>query len=165
VRPVIPDATLPAHAVETIDFLVKLGGALGAAWVATTKIWKPYVEWRREHIAKVTREVLKPELDQLRALITSESGCAEHMEAAVRGLTQVFGEMDSWMALAIDNRDRLDETNDLLDEMFSLERRVDYERRAEIDALLAVLKERAKARKRALVVLPVASPIPDPVKA
>lgn len=159
---VTPDVAIPLHTSDTIDFLIKLGAAFGALWAGVAKIWKPYVQWRREHTANITREVLKPELDQLRALIESESGCAEHMEAAVRGLTQVFSEMDSWMGLAIDNRERLDETNDLLDEMFSLERRVDYERRAEIDSLLSTLKERAKMRKRALVVLPVASPIPEP---
>lgn len=155
---------IPPQAADTLDFLIRLGGSVAALWVTVSKIWKPYIVWRRDHLAKVIREVLKPELEQLARQATREERCSDSMEKAIETMHEVFRDLDGYHVLAMDNRDRLDETNELLDQIFSLDRRVDWERKQEIDSLLVILKERAKARRRHIPTEPITRPIEKKVE-
>lgn len=152
--PVTPDdPQLGARAVNLVEWAVKLALGLGSLKVFLAGIYKPFMEWRKEHNARTIRAVLKPELEQLRGLISEESGCAENMRLAVESIRQVFTELDAFLSIAQDTRDRQDETNDLLDEIFHLDRRVDHMREAEIDALLKMLAGRRTVRRRHLAAM------------
>jgi hypothetical protein len=159
----VPDPTLNERAITLIDWIAKAAIGLGSVKVFLSGIYRPFMEWRKEHNARTIREVLKPELDQLRGLISEESGCAENMRLAVESIKQVFHELDAFLSIATDNRDRVNETNELLDEIFHLDRRVDHMREAEIDALLKMLGERRTVRRRHLQAMAdAAASTPDP---
>lgn len=148
--PTPPD--LNARAFDIIEWGAKAAIGLGSIKVFLASIYKPFVEWRKEHNAKTIREVLAPELAQLQQMIHDESGCAENMQTAVRAFSEVFHDLDRFLSITIDNRDRIDETNDLLNEIFHLEPRARV-RTAEIEALLSELAERQKIRRRGIVSL------------
>lgn len=153
-KPVPPEVLADPHVQARIIDLLEWAGRAAIA-LATMKgflagIYKPFATWRKEHNAKTIREVLKPELDQLANIIHDESGCAENMKSMLDHMRVVFDDLDKFLVIATDNRDRLDETNALLDEVFHLERRVDLERRAAIDEMLLNLRDRATFRKRGL---------------
>lgn len=159
--PVIEAATDPQFTqrlADVLDYGARVAISLGAIKLFFAGIYKPLVTWRREHTAKTIREVLKPELDQLKSMIEDESGCAGQMKDVLTQMRTIFNDLDLFLEIAHDNRERLDETGDLLDEVFGLERRVDLKRRAEFDEMLRVLGERRKARRRALLILDEAEP-------
>lgn len=149
--PTPPD--LNVRAFDLIEWGAKAAIALGSIKVFLAGIYKPFMEWRKEHNAKTIREVLAPELAQLQQIIHDESGCADNMQTAVRAFAEVFNDLDRFLSITIDNRERIDETNDLLNEVFHLEQRLDRDRTAEIDALLSELAERQKQRRRGLTAL------------
>lgn len=147
------DPHLHQRVVDLLDYAARIVIPLGAIKVFVAGIYKPFITWRREHTAKTIREVLKPELDQLRSMIEDESGCAGQMREVLQQMRTVFHDLDLFLEVSQDNRERQDETNELLDEVFGIERRVDLKRRAEIDEMLKLLADRRKARQRVLLVL------------
>lgn len=149
----LPTPDINARAFDIIEWGAKAAIGLGSIKVFLASIYKPFVEWRKEHNAKTIREVLAPELAQLQQMIHDESGCADNMQTAVRAFAEVFHDLDRFLSITIDNRDRIDETNDLLNEIFHLEPRIDRQRAAEIEGLLNELSERQKIRRRGIVAL------------
>jgi hypothetical protein len=139
---------------DVIDLAAKAAVGLGAIKLFLVGIYKPFAEWRKEHVAKTTREVLKPELAQLRQIIDDESGCAGRMDDVLMHMREIFTDLDKFLDVAADTRDRQDETNDLLDAIgFHAERRVDEAKQDKMRQTMADLNERRKKRRRALVVL------------
>ena len=147
------DPNITERLVDLLEYAARVAIPLGALKVFFVGVYKPFVTWRREHTAKTIREVLKPELDQLKSMIEDESGCAGQMKEVLTQMRTIFHDLDLFLEVSHDNRERQDETNELLDEVFGIERRVDLKRRKEIDDMLALLAERRKARRRALLVL------------
>lgn len=144
-----PDTVdVAARAAAVVELWLKIGGAFALTWGFLQKAWKPYVVWRREHQAKLIREVLKPELERLDAIAAREDGCAERMETVLHSLRELFGDHDSLVVLAMDNRERLDETNELLDHFGLSSDRRRPEQIAMLDAMIARLDARRKERKR-----------------
>lgn len=147
------DPHLSQRFLDVLDYGARVAISLGGIKLFLAGIYKPFITWRREHTAKTIREVLKPELDQLRSMIEDESGCAGQMREVLVQMRTIFADLDMFLEVSHDNRERQDETNELLDEVFGIERRVDLKRRKEIDEMLTVLAERRKARRRALLIL------------
>lgn len=141
-----------ARVASTLELWAKIGGSLLLLWGFLARVYKPLVLWRREHQAKVIREVLAPELRQLQHIITEEHGCAERLEGVVRALREIYGDHDKLIEIALDNRERLDENNDFLDALgfASRERRTDEDRRRLVDTMVKELAASRRERRRAL---------------
>lgn len=127
-----------------VEFFIKLSGGFVAVYAVVEKIGKPYFEWRKERLAQEIRKVLAPELERLGQL----SICNERLEVVLDRQSALFRDIDNFIVIATTNTERIDETNDLLDEVFHLDRRSDGVKRQQIDQLLKDLAERQRARKR-----------------
>jgi hypothetical protein len=139
------------RAIDFADYAARLAAAAIAVWGLSEKVVKPFTEWRRRMteerkraLAIEMREILKPELDRLATL----GQCADRIELVLKRQGVLFEDIDDFLEIATNSRDRLDETNELLDEVFHLERRVNSERRAHIDMLLVSLARRQSDRRR-----------------
>lgn len=126
-NPPANDPQLSDRAADTIELLTKAGGLLGLAWAFMAKVLKPYHERRRDQMARTIREVMVPVLQPI---------LADH---------------DVLVELALDNRERHDETNELLDLLgFCSERRTSDERRAKMSEMVTALADRRRERRRRL---------------
>jgi hypothetical protein len=70
------------------------------------------------------------------------------MEHVLRQLKELFGDHDGLYLVALDNRERLDETNGLLDSMGFSSAARHPDRSAYIKEIVERLGERRKARRR-----------------
>lgn len=119
------DPQLSKRAAETIQILVEAGGLLGMLWAFLAKVLKPYHEYRRNHMARLIREVMVPVL------------------------RPILDDHDVLLEIALDNRERHDEMNELLDILgFSTERRASDERRAKLTEMVETLADRRRERRR-----------------
>jgi ElaB/YqjD/DUF883 family membrane-anchored ribosome-binding protein len=144
--------------LDLFDYGAKLVGSLGvilgAAWVGTAKIARPFFEWRREHndtrkrmLTVEVRDILAPEL----AKLDEVCACTDRIETVLRRQTVLFNDVDKMLALAVDNKERLDEVNALLDAVgLTSDRRVDETRRQKVDRLIDDLRTRQRERRRAV---------------
>ncbi len=137
-----------ARMASTLELLAKVGGTLALLWGFLAKVIKPYQTWRRESQARIIREILAPELAQLREITVHEDSCARRLEVVLSHLRDLFGDHDSLLTIAIDNRDRLDETNELLDAIGFTSSRQHPDRIEHINSVVAKLDERRKIRRR-----------------
>lgn len=142
-----PDAA--KHVGDVLEFGGKAAVALGAMWAFVIGVVKPYSAWRSKRRADEIRAALKPELDAIARLIAREEETDKKLDLVIDRQTQVFDEIDLFMVVVADNRERLDETNGLLDEVFSSrDRRVHSARRQAADVALAELQGRVRMRRR-----------------
>lgn len=146
------EVDVASRIAATVQIWATIAGALAIVWGFLVRVYKPLVMWRREHQARVIREVLAPELRQLKEFAAHEDSCVGQMETVLEKLREFFGDHDSLISISIDNRERLDENNDFLDALgfTSRERRTDEERRKIIDDLVSELGRRSRARRRGI---------------
>jgi hypothetical protein len=143
------DPQMTERVASIIEWAAKAAIGLATLKVSLSGIYKPFATWRREHTARTVRDVLAPELSSLQQIITQEESCATRMEEVLEQTRMIFREFDDVLEVMMDNRERIDETNELLNEVgFSSERRVNDERRAEVQAMVDKLHERRKLRRR-----------------
>lgn len=150
--------TVVDRLAAVVQLLVSASGLLGIVWVGLNKVSKPYLIWRRSHLGSIVSEILAPTLERMEAAVEREEGYQQEQQRIIERQTAIFEDLDLFLKVALDNRDRMDETNDLLDQMFSLERRVDLAQRKEIDQIIAVLRKRALLRRRRQEDEPVIKP-------
>jgi hypothetical protein len=150
----IVDPQLQTKLIGLADFLARVGAALGALWVSVEKVWKPLSEWRRKQgvdkrveLATIVRDILGPELQKLQKL----GSCADRIEIVLRRQQLLFEDVDRLLAAVSVNKERIDETNDLLDAVgfTSGDRRKDEAMREQFNKMIAELRERQRVRKRA----------------
>lgn len=151
------DPQITERIASTLELWAKIGGGVAALWVLLSKVWKPYQEFRREQLATQMRAIFAPELAQLAAVFEKEDGCADRLEAVVAEMQELyarqaatFEDLDMFIDIANDNRERHDEHDALMDALgfTSADRRTDEERRAKVDAMMDLLKDRRKERRR-----------------
>lgn len=136
--------TMPKRAADVLDYAARITVSLVAIWAFVEKVGKPFASWRRKRLSSDLREILRPEFDRLERLGT----CADRIEVVLVRQDALFKDIDDFLTIARTNTERLDETNELLDEIFHLDRRVNTERRAHIDELLNALARRSQERQR-----------------
>lgn len=153
--PTPPDTDIVTRLASIFELLAKGGVVFGLLWGFLVKIWKPYQDSRRKVLAATIREVLAPELAQLKLIQEGvkntqeyEDSCANRLELVLKQLQNLFGDHDDLVVLARDNRDRHDETNDLLDAMGFTSDRRHPEDEARMKKLIDGLDERRKRRRR-----------------
>lgn len=135
-----PDA--PQRAAEVLEFLAKLAGALAIVWGFIAKVAKPFVDWRRRRLQEAIRDALRADLDPLREL-------PSRVELALERQDQVFDEIDLFLEVIADNRDRINEINGFLDEVgFASRDRRHAERRRTADEAFDELQGRLRSRRR-----------------
>ena len=136
-----PDAT--QRAADVVEFLATVAGSLLIVWGFIARIAKPFVDWRRDRLRDAIRDALKADLDPLRAL-------PSQVKRALDRQDQVFDEIDLFVAVIADNRERLDDISSLLDEVgyASRDRRTSTERRQLADDAFAELQGRLRSRRR-----------------
>ena len=143
------DPQIAERIASTVELATKVGVVLGGMWAFLAKVAKPYQAWRRQHLETALRAVFAPELAKLNQALEQENGCAQRMEKVLERQEAVFDDLDMVLHVTRDTRDRQDETNELLDGVLGLERRVDEDRRIEIASMLDTLQDRRRARRRA----------------
>jgi hypothetical protein len=127
VNPPANDPHLSERAADTLELLTKATGLLGLVWAFMAKVLRPYHERRREHQVRTIREAMVPVL------------------------APILKDHDVLVEIALDNRDRHDETNALLDFLgFTSDRRTNEERRDEVTEMVHGLAERRRERRRNL---------------
>lgn len=136
-----PDAA--QRALDVVEFLAKLGGGLLIVWGFIARVAKPFVDWRRKRLQDAIRDALKADLDPLREL-------PDRVRLALERQDQVFDEIDLFVAVMSDHRERLEEFSGLLDEvgLASRDRRVNAERQRLADDAFAELQGRLRSRRR-----------------
>jgi hypothetical protein len=142
------------RALDVLELLAKAAIALGTIKLFLVGILKPYAEWRKEHTARTIRSVLGPELRQLNDIINKEDGCAKRLESAVATMRELFHDFDDIRQVVHAHNGQHEETNDLLNQVFGIERRMDFEKAEEINSLLVRLGNRADVRRRGLPIVP-----------
>lgn len=159
-----PEQEAAARGIALVDYFLRIVIALGGAWTAVTMIYRPLVEWRRKSQARAIREILAPDLAQLKAVVDHEDGCASRLELVLLRLEELFSDHDDMVKIVVDNRERLNENNDLLNAIgltSNRDRREDPEHTEKIDGLIDALDERRRRRRRKTDPLPPIPPMPD----
>jgi hypothetical protein len=124
-NPPSPDAGNAERVKDTVQLLVETGGLLGMLWAFIARVLKPYHDYRQAQLARTIREVMVPVL------------------------APIHDDHDLLIDIALDNRDRHDETNELLDFLgFTSDRRTTSERRDEVAQMVTTLAERRRVRRR-----------------
>jgi hypothetical protein len=125
VNPPSSDPQLSERAADTIELLVKAGGLLGMLWAFMEKVLKPFQERRKDRTARAIRDAMVPVLGP------------------------ILEDHDTLVEIALDNRERHDETNELLDLLgFCADRRTSDDRREKMTAMVESLAERRRERRR-----------------
>lgn len=137
------DGGISERAGDVGQFLAQLVAGLATLTLFMEKVLKPWRERQRKAQGVFMREVLAPELEMIADATRGTAACAD-------GLRRIGEELDLFFELALDNRERADEMNDLLDTagLTSADRRSGEERRQRVDGLLATLTERRRQRAR-----------------
>lgn len=141
---------LPPDSAERIGDVLEFGAkaalSVGAIWALIARVFKPLAEWTRKRRALAIRAALAPELAVIAALPERE----EKLDLALERQDRVFDEIDLFVTVMADNRERLDEMNDLLNAhgFASRDRRSASERRQFADEAMAELQGRMVARRR-----------------
>jgi hypothetical protein len=143
-----PDAA--QRAADTVEYLAKFAGSLGALWLFVAKVAKPFTEWRRKQLTAAIREAMAPELAAIAEIPDRDREVNAKLMLSLERQGQVFDELDLFVLVVADLKDRHDETNELLDAagFGSRERRRGHERRQAADDALAELQGRLVSRRR-----------------
>lgn len=134
------DPNTVQRASDVLELLAKVAGSLGLLWAFLAKIWAPYKARRDENLKRAIRDALESEISVVESLNHPEEGWKSRIERIERTL-------DRLSELALNNQERHDETNDLLDALgFTTDRRTGDDRR--IDQMVTDLKDRRHQRRR-----------------
>ena len=142
------DPQFADRAASTVELLIKSGSLLGMLWLGVTKVLKPYHDYRRSSLKAAMAEILEPTLAKMNNAIEREVESAERQAVLYERQTVLFEDIDLFIKLAEDSHDRQDETNGLMDQLFGLERRIDHEKRVEVEGILKVLRNRQRQRHK-----------------
>lgn len=151
-NPPPPDVSPEAaqRVANALEWLAKFAGSLLALWLFIARVGKPYFEWRDRQRATTIRAVLREELACLATISEREEANGKKLDLALARQDQVFGEIDLFVTVMADNRDRIDELNELLNEAgyASRDRRIAADRRRAADEAMAELQGRLRGRRR-----------------
>jgi hypothetical protein len=158
VNPAVPP--LDPQTTKAVNDVIEYGGKAAislASIIAFVKlIAQPIIKWRdtrraarKKAEAEMIREVLREEIGRLDAICEREEQILDEYQKIIARQEQIFRDIDHLVELALDNRDRLDEINALMDELglSSRDRRL---RDEEMQAVLEGLVDRRKQRRRRL---------------
>lgn len=141
---------------DVIEYGGKAAVSLTAVYAFVALIAKPFLTWRKNHKielrrreADLIRDILKEDLARLSGVCDREEEIMTAQREMLARQAQIFNDTDRLIDVALDNRDRLDEMNELMDEL-GLASRDRRERELVNDTVLKHLAERRRARRRML---------------
>lgn len=131
------------------ELSAKLAAVGIALWGFMMKVVMPYREWRQKSFAKHIRAAL-PELAHITRILEADETCAEGLQKVLAEQAAIREELDLFLELVQDNRDRHNETAALLDSLgLSADRRfIDDRRSHRSGTILDELIERRRDRRR-----------------
>jgi flagellar biosynthesis/type III secretory pathway M-ring protein FliF/YscJ len=139
------DPEITARVADVLELLAKVAGAAAIVWGFLAKVAKPWIEWRRATKAKARKELEA----QMREWFKEELTQFGLISAVVPRIDVLFEDHDLLLELALDNRERHDETNELLDFLgFTSDRRTSDDRREKVSQMVHTLAERRRDRRR-----------------
>jgi hypothetical protein len=143
-----PDAA--QRAADTIEFIAKLAGSLAVVWAFIAKVGKPFTEWRRKQLTAAIREALATELAAIAKIPERDEEVNAKLMLALERQGQIFDELDLFVMVVAEGRERMDDLSELLDEtgFASRERRRNPDRRHAADQALTELQGRLVSRRR-----------------
>lgn len=144
---IAPDPALSKRALDVIQWLAAVAGSLTIVWGFLKLVGKPLFEWRKKRQTEIVREVLKEQLDRLDLVCDREEEILREYTRIVQRQEAIFRDLDALLTIAEDNRDRLNEINDLLDTLgfASRDRRKTPD---EVAEMMDGLMERRRKRNR-----------------
>jgi hypothetical protein len=154
------------HLGDVLEYAAKAAVSVGALWAFIAKIAKPFVEWRRHRLTVAIRAALGPELKMVAEIKASEEERGELVKLALERQSQLFSEMELFLVVVAEARDRLDDFSALLDEVgfSSRNRRAETtgDRRRMSDEAMAQLQGIVRMRRRRADDLPNVEGSNDP---
>jgi hypothetical protein len=139
------DPQLGERIANVVEIGAKVSIGLGGVWAFVAKVAKPFLEWRRATRLKERAEMEK----QMREMFAPELQAFTRLSESVGRIDVLFEDHDLLLDIALDNRERHDETNALLDFLgFTSDRRASDERREKVAEMVLTLSERRKERRR-----------------
>lgn len=155
--PVTPDQTPPDWGNSASEIAATAGKVLAylaGLYASIEVIYKPFMEYRTRKkekdaidFANRVRTLLEPDLTRLARLVEREEEYLESNQIIFERQKTIFRDMGQFLEVSLDNRDRLDEQNELLDRVFKLDRRVNHDERKRVDEILEALRRRQQERK------------------
>lgn len=149
-----PEQEIAQRAGDILEFWAKAAGVALAIWQLVERVGKPYFSWRQKRFEASIRAVLKKELECIDGVKEREEEIKSLLERVIERQDEIFADLDLFIEVAQDNRDRHDETTELMNALgfASRDRRAGGERRedrtAHIDTLMGELRGRAVERRR-----------------
>lgn len=148
-----PEQEIAARAGDVLEFWAKAAGVALALWQLVERVGKPYFAWRQKRFDASIRAVLKAELECINSVVEREEEIKGLLERIIERQDEIFADIDLFIEVAQDNRDRHDETAELLNALgYSSKDRRTTERRdtrtPRIDSLMNELNLRAVERRR-----------------
>lgn len=143
-----PDPTISKRALDSIQVLATVAGSLTVVWGFMKVAGTPFFEWRKRRQTEIVRTVLKEQLDRLDAVCDREEEILREYSRIVQRQEAIFRDLDVLLDIAQDNRDRLDEINELLDSVGLASRDRRHISEDDIAAAMEGLIERRRKRRR-----------------
>jgi hypothetical protein len=141
------DPQLGERIADVVEYGAKVAIGLGALWAFIAKVAKPFTAWRR---AARDRGLAEMEAE-FRRRFAVEIQAIQLLITTAGRIDLLFEDHDLLLDIALDNRERHDETNALLDFLgFTSDRRTSDERREQVSAMVMTLAERRRERRRKL---------------
>lgn len=158
-NPAVPPQLDP-HTAKAVNDVIEYGGKAAVSLAAIVGFFRlvaqPIMNWRsaardrrKKAEAELIRSVLAEEIQKLDAICAREETVLDEYQKVISRQEQIFRDLDILLEVALDNRDRLDEMNSLLDEVgfCSRDRR---DRESDVILMVEGLLERRKQRRRKL---------------
>lgn len=148
-----PEHEIASRAGDILEFWAKAAGVALAIWQLVERVGKPYFAWRQKRFEASIRAVLKTELECIDRVVEREDDIKALLLRVIERQDEIFADLDLFIEIAQDNRDRHDETAALLNAIgyASKDRRVTERRDVKtprIDALMNELNARSVERRR-----------------
>jgi hypothetical protein len=148
-----PEHEIASRAGDILEFWAKAAGVALAIWQLVERVGKPYFAWRQKRFEASIRAVLKTELECIDRVTEHEEEIKALLLRVLERQDEIFADLDLFIEVAQDNRERHDETADLLNALgYSSKDRRTTERRSartpRVDDLMVELRLRSTERRR-----------------
>lgn len=139
------DPQITERVASVVELLAKIAGGVAIIWAFLLKGAKPFIEWRRKVKSRERAELET----HVREMFAAELREFKSLAGIIDRIDVLFADHDLLLDIALDNRERHDETNELLDVLgFTTDRRASDERREKVTEMVHILAERRRDRRR-----------------
>lgn len=139
------DPQITERVADVVELLAKIAGGVGIVWAFLLKGAKPFIEWRRKAKGRERLELER----HVREMFAAELRAFGALSDLPGRFDLLAKDHDILLDIALDNRERHDETTALLDFLgFTSDRRSSDDRREAVADMVNALAERRRDRRR-----------------